>query len=135
MLKFSLILSAIISTTYSYANCENDNLVLRILLSEETFQESYYADTVELSENDSIVILEKHNQRTTILTYGTLINNGHGNFTLAAENDSNFSMYIDHDHEIYRSQGVRGGFNTPEFKYDFVNMYCSFEDLFLINKS
>jgi hypothetical protein len=129
----SLLLLTLLSSTLSFANCENEELKIEINITETTFDESYGSEQAQFSDGDNIIVLEKSTNTEFVFKKGTLFNDGAGNFSVEASDFIASDVYVDHDHETWHTDGLNGGFTSPTKDYDLSSLKCNFDDLFSIN--
>lgn len=126
----------LLSSLSAMAVCENTELKIQANISENDFDQSYDQEKVDLSlDKSEVQITIKSNGEPIILKDIFFENDGAGNFTLTSKSLSkNLSLYLDHDHEVWHTDGLSGGFTSSEgIDYSFENIKnCSFDDLFII---
>jgi hypothetical protein len=129
----SLLLLTVLSSSLSFANCENEELKIQINITNATFDESYDEEQASFSVGDNVTVFEKSTNQEYILEDGILYTDGAGNFTVEAKDFVTSDIYVDHDHEVWRTDGLSGGFTSSTKDYDLSSLKCSFDDLFIID--
>lgn len=128
-----ILLIALLAPAFAYASCENSDLKVSVNLTSKTFDNSYEDEAVNFAKGDSIVVLEKSSNQEYTYATGTFSNDGFGNFSVESEEFLATGIYLDHDHEVWHTDGLSGEFITPKKTYDLASLICSFDDLFLID--
>lgn len=129
--KYLLITCLLTLSLSTYATCGNNSVMIKVLLSSSTADNSYDIGSSDLKNKDSVEVFEILSNKTFLLTEGNVSDDGAGNYQIEASNTNGQEIDLFHDHETWHFEGLQGTYKTSYNEIiDLSDIKCDYDDLF-----